>query len=194
MPSSDDKQSKQLDLQNQIAAQQLASTNSTLGQVNGAVSPYLSGTQGFTPAQLAAMQSSVLDQNAQKFNAAGQQVNAEAAARGSNGMTPISGVAQNGYGNLASAKASDLSTGLNTITQNNAQQALANKFNAASVLSGNAQTFAGTAGSYNSGAASALNNVTNAQKSGFLDNFNTAVGSGLGKGVATSLSGGVGSL
>lgn len=193
MGQSDKTQKAQLDTQNQLAQQQLNATNSDLSQVNSSVAPYLTGNVGFTPQQLAAMNSSVLDQNAAKFNAAGQQVNAQAAARGENGMTPISGVGQNGYGNLAAAKASDLSTGLNTVVQNNAQQALANQMNAASILSGNAQTLAGTTGTFNSGASSALNNVTQAQSNSFLSNLGKGLGAGIGAGGSAAFTGGFGS-
>jgi hypothetical protein len=189
MGSNDSTQKNQLNLQNQLQAQQQAKQDALLQQNQTALSPYLSGNIGYTPAQLASLNTSVLSQNAQKYNAAAQQTNAQLAARGENGQTPLSGVAATGYGNLNAARASDLSSGLNTVVQNNAQQALANQFNAASVLSGNAQTYAGNVGTYGSGASNALNNVTQAQSNGFLNNFAKSLGSGFGA-VGTALTGG----
>ena len=193
MPSSnDDTQQKQLDMQNQLAQQQLATENSTLSGIKTSLAPYLNGSTGYTPAQLASLNTSVLDQNAQKYNAATQQTNASVAAHGENGMTPISGVAAGQYGSLNTGRASDLSSGLNTVVQNNAQQALANQFNANSILSGNAQTEAGTVGTFNSGASSALNAVTQAQQNSFLNNFTKTLGAGLGAATGAATTGGLG--
>ena len=79
----------------------------------------------------------------------------------------------------------DLANSLRTNTLNDAQQGLANKFNAASILSGNAQTYAGNVGTYGSGAANALNNVTSAQSNSFLNQFGKGLGSGLGGGLGS---------
>lgn len=192
MGSNDDTQKKQLDLQNQLQAQQQAKQNAIIDQNNTALSPYLSGNKGYTPEQLSALNSQALDQNAQRYGQAATQTNANLAARGENGMTPLSGVGANGYANLQSAKAGDLSDALRTVTLNNAQQGLTNQFNAASVLGGNAQTLAGNVGTYGSGAGNALSNVTQAQSNGFLSKFASGLGSGIGGGVASGLTGGLG--
>jgi hypothetical protein len=163
-----------------------------LQQNNAALSPYLTGNQGFTPQQMAALNSQALDQNALQYNGATQQANAQLAARGEGlGNTPGSGVQATGYGNLQAAKAGDLADALRTVTLNNAQQGLANKFNAASVLSGNAQTYAGNVGTYGSGANSALGNLTQAQANTWQSQFGKAAGSALGS-AAAGFAGGAG--
>ena len=97
-----------------------------------------------------------------------------------------------GIAGLLSGKASDLANALRTNTLNDAQQGLANKFNAASILSGNAQTYAGNVGTYGSGAANALNNVTTAQGNSGFNKFLGGLGSGLGSGISAGLTGGLG--
>ena len=191
MSQSQDSQKTQLNTQNQMQQQQQGAENQLLQQNNTALSPYLTGNQGFTPEQMAALNSQALDQNALRYNQATQQTNQQLAARGEGqGNTPGSGVAANGYGNLQAAKAGDLADSLRTVTLNNAQQGLANKFNAASVLSGNAQTYAGNVGTYGSGASNALNALTNAQGNGFQAQFGKAFGAGLGAGTADIATGG----
>jgi hypothetical protein len=181
MSQSTSAQQGQLNTQNQMQQQQQASQNQLLQQNNTALSPYLTGNQGFTPQQLSAMNSQALDQNALQYNGAAQSANSELAARGEGlGNTPGSGVAATGYGNLQAAKAGNLSNSLQTITLNNAQQGLANKFNAASVLSGNAQTYAGNVGTYGQGASSALNNLTSAQANTWQSQFGKALGAAAG--------------
>lgn len=141
---------------------------------------------------MAAMNSQAIDQNSQRYNEAAQATNAAVSARGENGMTPMSGVAASGYGNLQAAKAGDLANSLRTNTLNNAQQALANQQNAAAVLSGNAQTQAGNVGTYGSGAANALSNVTQAQGQGFMSQLGKGLGAGIGGGLTAAATGGFG--
>ena len=179
-------QKSQLNSQNQLQAQQQAAQNQLLQQNNTALSPYLTGNQGFTPEQMAALNSQALDQNALRYNQGTQQANAQLAARGEGlGNTP-------GSGNLQAAKAGDLADALRTVTLNNAQQGLTNKFNAASVLSGNAQTYAGNVGTYGSGASNALSNLTQAQGNSFSSKFGQGLGSGLGSAVSKGIAGTVG--
>ena len=186
-------QKSQLNSQNQLQAQQQAAQNQLLQQNNTALSPYLTGNQGFTPEQMAALNSQALDQNALRYNQGTQQANAQLAARGEGlGNTPGSGVAATGYGNLQAAKAGDLADALRTVTLNNAQQGLTNKFNAASVLSGNAQTYAANVGTYGSGASNALSNLTQAQGNSFSSKFGQSLGSGLGSAVSKGIAGTVG--
>ena len=195
MSQSQSSQKTQLNTQNQLQQQQQASQNQLLQQNNTALSPYLTGNQGFTPQQMAALNSQALDQNALQFNGATQQANAQLAARGEGlGNTPGSGVQATGYGNLQAAKAGDLADALRTVTLNNAQQGLANKFNAASVLSGNAQTYGQNVGTYGSGASNSLNALTGAQANGFQAQFGKALGSGLGSATSKALTGAVGSF
>ena len=200
MSQSTTSQTAQLNSQNQLQQQQQASQNQLLQQNNTALSPYLTGNQGFTPQQMAALNSQALDQNALQYNGATQAANAQLAARGEGlGNTPGSGVAATGYGNLQAAKAGDLADALRTVTLNNAQQGLANKFNAASVLSGNAQTYAGNVGTYGTGANTSLGALTQAQGNTWQSQFGKAFGSALGGagagfigGAANSAVGGLG--
>jgi hypothetical protein len=195
MSQSTTSQTAQLNSQNQLQQQQQASQNQLLQQNNTALSPYLSGNQGFTPQQMAALNSQALDQNALRYNQATQDTNAQLAARGEGlGNTPGSGVQATGYGNLQAAKAGDLADSLRTVTLNNAQQGLANQFNAASVLSGNAQTYAGNVGTYGAGANNALGNLTQAQGNGFQAQFGKTLGAGLGSAVASGAAGAAGGL
>jgi hypothetical protein len=192
MSQSTSSQKSQLNSQNALQQQQQAAQNQLLQQNNAALSPYLSGNQGFTPQQLAAMNSQAMDQNALQYNGATQAANSQLAARGEGlGNTPGSGVQAGVYGNLQAQKAGNLSNSLQTVTLNNAQQALANQFNAASVLSGNAQTYAGNVGTYGQGANSALGNLTQAQGNTWQNQFGKALGSGLG-GAAGAFGGGFG--
>ena len=192
MSQSTTDQKAQLDSQNQLQQQQQASQDALLKQNNTALSPYLTGNQGFTPQQMAALNSQALDQNALRFNQGTQQANAQLAARGEGlGNTPGSGVAATGYGNLQAAKAGDLADSLRTVTLNNAQQGLANQFNAASVLSGNAQTYAGNVGTYGSGAGNALSALTSAQANTWQSQLGKAAGQAVG-GAVGGFTGGFG--
>lgn len=197
MPANDSSQKAQLSQQNAAQAAQQAQQNALIQGNTTALSPYLSGTKGFTPAQLAAMTSQDEDQNAQQYNAAGNQLRQQLLARGENGQTPLSGTGVAGIAGLLSGKASDLANSLRTTTLNNAQQGLANQFNAASVLSGNAQTLAGNVGTYGSGASNALGQLTQAQSNSGLNKFLGGLGSGLGGGISGlatgALGGGLGS-
>lgn len=183
-------QSDQLKLQNQLQQQQLAQQNQYLGQVNSAVSPYLTSQgQGFTPAQLAAMNSQAIDQNASQYNSAGQQLRQALLARGESGQTPLSGTGVAGISGLLSGKASDLANALRTNTLNDAQQNLTNRFNAASVLSGNAGTLAGNVGVFGSGANSSLSALTQKQIADMQNSFGARFASGLGAGLGSGISG-----
>jgi hypothetical protein len=194
MSQSTKDQKGQLQTQNQLQQQQQAAQNALLQQNNTALSPYLTGNQGFTPEQLAALNSQALDQNALRFNQATQATNAQLLARGENGATPGSGVMATGYGNLQAAKSGDLADALRTVTLNNAQQGLANKFNAASVLSGNAQTYAGNVGTYGAGANSALGDLTKAQSNSFGNKLGNALAMPVAAAFGGAANAGVGNL
>lgn len=191
MSQSTSDQKGQLQTQNQLQQQQQNSQNQLLQQNNASFSPYLTGNQGFTPQQLAGLNSQALDQNALRYNQATQQTNAQLAARGENGQTPASGVAATGYGNLQAARAGDLADSLRTVSLNNAQQGLANQFNAGALLSGNAQTYGQNVGTYGSGANNSLNALTSAQANTWQSQFGKALGQAAG-GAAGAFTGGFG--
>ena len=195
MGQNDQDQKKQLALQNSLQQQQLDKQNAIGTQLQTSLAPYLSSAgQGFAPGELSALYGSALDQNASRYNAATQQTNANLSARGENGLTPLSGVAATGYGNLQASKAGDLADALRTVTLNDAQQNTANRFNANSQLAGLGQTYAGNVGTFGSGASGALSNLTTAQQGGFFNNLSRGLGAGLGSGLSAGLTGGLGEL
>jgi hypothetical protein len=153
-----------------------------LAQLQGAFQPYTQGAGvGFDPAALAAMQSQILNTNAGTFNSAGNQVRSALLSRGSGGGNlPVGGDYVRGISGLMGAQASDLSSNLNSLRIQNAQQALTNRFNAGSLLSGNAATLTGTQQVAGAGASNALSDYIKASNSGFLSSLATGFGGALG--------------
>jgi hypothetical protein len=194
-------QDNQLNLQNSLQQQQLAKQNANLDTVNNSLSPYLTQQgQGFTPQQLALMNSQAIDQNSAQYGGAGNQLRQQLLARGETGQGPASGTFAAGNSALLSGKASDFANALRTNALANAQQGLTNRFNADSIMSGNAQTLAGNVGTFGSGANSALGALTQKQiadqQNSFMANLSrglgAGLGSGLGGGLSTGLTGGLG--
>jgi hypothetical protein len=183
----------QLALQNKLAQQQLDLENQRLADVKAGVGKYLSGSEGYDPAQLATMKAQFLNQNALNYNQGSKNVMTALARRGSavSGQ-PAGGDFTKGIASLQGAAASDRSAGLGQIDISNLQQALVNKFQAANLMSGNAATFAGNVGTFNSGANNALNQYVYASNQGFGNAFTTALGSSLGKGLGAGITGGLG--
>jgi hypothetical protein len=164
-----------------------------LAQQRQAFSKYQQGNVGFDPMQLALMRSQALSGNAGAFNSAGQQVRSALAARGSGaGNLPVGGDYTRGIAGLMGAKAQDISGQLANINLQNAQQALANKFNAGNLLSGGMASTVGTQGVAGQGASSALNTQLQAANSGFLHTFTNAFGQALGSGLGGGITGGLG--
>jgi hypothetical protein len=184
----------QLNSQNDLQNQAFTSQMGTLNDLKGHLSGYLSGNQGFTPQQMATMNSQAINQNAQKYNQAGTSVRNALNARGINGsQTPGGGATAGTLAGLYGAKASDLSNSLNTVQLQNSQQALNNQFNASSILSGNAQTLGGSVGTFGQGANNALSQYVQASNNGFMGNFSRGLGMGLGGAAGAGLTGGLGS-
>lgn len=185
---------KEFAMQQQAFNTQMAMMN----QLKSAFSPYLSGTQGFSPQALAAMKSQFLNSNNQTFNQAGQQVREALGARGDTGSNPIGGNYIRGLSGLLGAKAGSQSQGLLGVDVTNAQQALQNMFNAGSILSGNAASLTGTQGVAGSAMSNALNQFMQAENSGFgasfMRGFGGSLGQGLGTGISSGLTFGLGSL
>ena len=177
----------------QMQQQAFNTQQQQLAMLNKAFSGFLSGNQGFNPQMLAAMRSQFLNSNNSTFNQAGQQVREALGARGEGtGSSPVGGNYAAGIANLLGAKAGSQSQGLLGIDVQNAQQALANQFNAGNILSGNAATLTGTQGVAGAGASSALNSYITAANQGFGNAFTTGLGSTLGKGLGTGIMGGIG--
>lgn len=183
----------QLNEQNQMQQQSFSDQMSTLNSLKSSLSGYLSGNQGFTPQQMSTMTSQALNQNSEKYNQAGTQVRASLAARGMSGsQTPGGGTTAGTLAGLYGAKASDESNSINTINLQNSQQALNNQFNAASILSGNAQTMGMNTSTFGQGANNALGQYVNASNNGFLDSFAKGLGGGLSGAASGALTGGLG--
>lgn len=184
---------QELNMQTQAFNKQMAQ----LDKLNSDFGKYTQGAgQGYDPAQLAAMRSQALDQNALAYNGAGAGVRSALAARGSaGGDAPVGGDYTRGIASLEGAAASDRASTLTNIDLSNLQQALTNKFNAGSILSGNAATLNGTQGVAGQGASSALGQYVAAKSiPGFGEQFSGALAKGLGSGVASFATGGFGSL
>ena len=164
-----------------------------LAQLNSAFSKYTTQNIGYDPQQLAAMQSQIQNQNTTQYNSAGQAVrNALLARGGAGGGQPVGGDYVRGISGLMGAQAADLSQNLNNLRIQNAQQALTNRFNAGSLLSGNAATLTGTQGVQAGQASSALNDYIKAKNSGFLSSFAQGFGGALGGGLGAGVTGGIG--
>jgi len=185
----------QLKLQNQLVQQQLDQQKSIRDQIMGSVGKYLTGSgEGFDPQQLAIMQAQFLDQNAAAGKQAGQNVMAQLAARGAaGGNLPASGDFARSLEGLQGAIATSQSQGILGTNLANLQQALTNRFNAASVAGGQAAQLGNNVGTFNSGASNALNQYMQAANSGFGASFMRGLGGGLGGAIAGIATGGIGS-
>lgn len=183
----------QLKLQNKLVQEQLAYQKSFMDPVKSALQKYLQGNgEGFTPEQMATLNSQFLDSNANDFQSAGQNVKAALASRGAGqGDVPIGGDYVRGIAELEGAKAQSQSGGLSNIRMASIQQALQNKFNAANVFGGNSAQVGGNVGTFNSGAGNALNTYVSAANTGFGNAFSSAFGGSLGKGLGSGLSAGI---
>jgi hypothetical protein len=184
-----DQRKQELAMQQQafnMQQQQLKFLNDSFGK-------YVNGDIGFNPQQLAAMNSAAMGQNAQQFGSAESGVRAALASRGVGmGDSPVGGEFTRGLSSLYGARASDLAGSLRNVILQNGQQALANKFNAGSILSGNAATLNGAQSTAGAGASSALNAYIQAANSGFGASFMSSLGKGLGGGLASAAMGGLG--
>lgn len=179
----------------ELAMQQKAfdAQQQRLTQQQNAFQKYTEQNIGFDPQQYAAMQSQIQNQNTSQFNSAGAQVRSALLARGAaGGSQPVGGDFTRGIGGLMGAQASDLSSNLNQLRIANAQQSLANRFNAGSLLSGNAATLTGTQGVAGGAASSALSDYIKAKNSGFLQSFASGFGGALGGGLGAGVTGGIG--
>ena len=194
---------KGTDRAKQTQDQQMAMEKAAFAQQQGqiadlkkAFSPYTQGAgQGYDPATLAAMRSQFLNSNNQTFNQAGQDVRSALAARGSGtGDLPVGGDYTRGLSNLLGAQAGSQSQGLLGINVQNANQSLANRFNAGNLLSGNAATQVGTLGVTGAAGSNALNAYMNGANSGFTNAFTTGLGSALGKTLGGGNAGGFGGI
>lgn len=184
-------QQKQLQLQQEALSTQHEFTRPVLQ----AGQPYLTPEgQGFTPQQLAAMNTQFLNSQSQNFNAAQGAVTNALRAHGFMGSLPSTGDAARQLASLWGLNAATTSAGLTDIQLQNAQQAIANKFNTMGI-------FAGTGGNYGNQAVGLGNVATNfgqiafnagVGRPGFFETLGNAFASTLGKGLAGGALGGLG--
>lgn len=172
---------QQLDEQNKLQQQAFTAMQAQQKQVNDAVSPYLSGNIGFDPSQLASLRSQFLNQESQNYNQAGKNVRTALMQRGSlNSTQPVGGDYTRGIASLQGGLASDTAAGLTNINLQNLQQALTNKFNAASLVNGQSAQLTSPIASFGSGASNALDQYVFAANQGFGNSFTKAFGGALG--------------
>jgi hypothetical protein len=184
-----DQRKQELDMQKQAFNMQ----QKQLSMLNDQFGKYLTGNVGFDPQQLGIMRSQFLNQNSNSFNDAGTGLRQALASRGiGTGDSPVGGEFTRGLTGLYSAGASNRAGGLANIDLTNLQQMLTNKFNAGSILSGNAATLNGAQATAGQGASNALSEYMKAENSGFGASFMRSFGSGLGGGLAAGLTGGAG--
>jgi hypothetical protein len=141
------------------------------------------------------MRAQFLNQNALNYNQAGKNIMLALKRRGSAPAdAPVGGDYVRGLASLEGAAASDRSSGLANIDLSNLQQALINKFNAASLINGQAAQLTSPVSTFGSGANNALNQYVYAANQGFGNAFTSALGKGLGEGlgkIGTGAFGGV---
>ena len=185
----------QLKQQNALQQQAFDLMKQAQGKVSDAVSQYLNGAgQGFDPQQLALLKSQFLNSTAKQYQSAGQNVRTVLLRSGSmNGASPLGGDAIRGIAGLEGGLADTSSSGLANINLQNLQQALNNKFNAASLINGQAAQLASPIATFGSGANNALSNYVQAQQSTFGNMFGRSLGGALGQGLGQGLTGGFGS-
>ena len=185
----------QLALQNKLQQQAFDLMQQRQTQVNSAVGKYLSGDVGFDPAQLATMKSQFLNQVAGNYNQGAKNVMTALARRGSiSSAQPVGGDYARGIASLEGAQASDTASGLANIDLSNLQQAITNKFNAASLINGQSAQLTSPIATFGSGASNALNQYVQAANSGFGATFMHGLGGTIGQGLGTIATGGIGAL
>lgn len=177
----------QLDSQNKLQQQAFDLMTANQKKVSDSVSQYLSGNVGFDPQQLALLKSQFLNSNASSYQQAGKNTRTALLRSGSlNSSTPAGGDAVRGISGLEGAMASNASSGLANIDLQNLQQGLNNRFNAASLINGQAAQLTSPISSFGSGASNALNQYVSASNSGFgsvlAKSFAGSLGNTLGGG------------
>jgi len=173
---------QQMQQQNALQQQAFNLLQQRQNQVSDSVSQYLSGNVGYDPQQLALLKSQFLNSNAQQYQQAGRNVRTALLRSGSaDSSVPAGGDYVRGISGLEGAMASNASSGLANIDLQNLQQALTNKFNAASLINGQGAQLTSPIQSFGYGASSALGNYIQAANSGFGNALATGFGSALGK-------------
>lgn len=188
---------QQLDAQNKAQADAAAQQKQIRDQIMASVSKYMTGAgEGFDPAQLAQMQSAFLNQNSADFNSAGGQVLASLRSRGAGGGDqPAGGDLARSLSALDAARATSKSQGILGTNIENLKAALTNRFNAASVASGQSAQLGQDISTYGTGANNSLDQFIKAKNSpGFLQSLATSFGGKAGEALAGFASSGGSSI
>jgi hypothetical protein len=183
----------QLNQQNALQKQAFDLMKGAQDKVSGSVGQYLTGNVGFDPEQLALLKSQFLNNIAKNYKTAGSNVRTALLRTGS-ASGPVGGDYTRGIAGLEGGLASDTSSGMANIDLQNLSQALTNKFNAASLINGQAAQMTSPIATFGSGASNALNQYVQASNSGFGATFMRGLGSGLGQGIGSGISGGLGGV
>ena len=164
-------------------------------QVGSAVGKYLSGNIGYDPQQLALMKSQFLNQNAAQYQQAGAATRTALLRSGSaNGTGPVGGDYVRGIAGLQGGMANNASSGIANINLQNLQQALNNKFNAASLINGQAAQLTTPISSFGQDASSALNSYNTAANSSFGATLGKSFAGTIGQGAGFAALGALGGL
>lgn len=150
----------QMNLMNELTQKNLATQLGMVQPLVPSLQAEYQNPTGFTPEMLAAMRSQMIQNTGMMGNSAMNQAKQMLASRGlGGGQVPFSGMSGQILGPTAMMPALARSQGLNDINIQNAQSALANKWQAANMLGGYAGLF--NPAPYVGGASSALGNLTN---------------------------------
>lgn len=150
-----------------------------IGQVNAVAAPFVTPQgQGFTPEQMALLNSQSANTVNQGYNSAAQNVRSILGARGEGlGNLPMGTPAIQGFSQLEGARASDLANAYRTNQLANMNQALTNRFNAAALMAGQTPNFTNNTGQFGSQGLSALNTANQAYSNSFGGQFYPTLGS-----------------
>lgn len=179
---------------NDLQKQALDMQKQQIASVNSAVQQFVNGQgQGFDPALLKTLTSQMLDQNAASFNDASKTLQGMLTARGEGGGNlPTGGQFIRSNSTLLGQQAASQTSGLENINIANLQQMLSNRFNAASIMAGIPATLNGPIGSLGAQSSAALGGYLSAVNN--PNSFTNVFGNILGRGAATGVIGGIGSM
>lgn len=169
---------------------------STINDIKASMSKYLTGSMGFDPALTAAIKTKLAGDTAKEFSGARSSVVSALARRGSGGGTgPVGGDFAKAFSFLKGSEADTTASNLTNLNIADLQQAINNKFNAASVLSGNAATLNSPISTFTGSGDNALDQrIKVGLTPGFGANLLNSFASGFGSGLGDLATGGVGSL
>lgn len=145
----------QLDMMNKVFGQYQTTANT----VNTAMTPYLSGTMGFSPGEMTTLNTLGMGNIASGYADANTALKAQLLAHGEGGdNAPLSGGAVDNMALLQAQKANAVAGMRNTNQLANYRQALQNQFQAAGIMSGQAGQEAGLTSSMTGAANTSAGN------------------------------------